>query len=149
MTADNLFFFKSFFSGSLFYSENFLNIECLFLQNSSFFCSSYFLEQSTFSLTLQVGEIMMSKSRSWRAMSEFSLLENKHEGLGFVRNFSSEVSSYQLPSRWPGILGLKRGRKSRHPEDRPDSCSLYRGRHRSTVQCAILLEPGLGIYTCF
>lgn len=32
-------------------------------------------------------------------MSAFSLLENKHEGLGFVRNFFSEVSS--VPNSYP------------------------------------------------
>lgn len=32
-------------------------------------------------------------------MSEFSLLENKHDGLGFVRNFSSEVSA--VPNSYP------------------------------------------------
>lgn len=42
---------------------------------------------------------MMSKARNWRAMSEFSLLENKHDALGFVRNFSSEVSS--VPNSYP------------------------------------------------
>lgn len=67
-------------------------------------------------------------------VSEFSVLENKH-GRCFVRNVYSEVSSV------PNVLGVTKhpasqtgGKKSRHPEDRPDSCSLDRGR---IAQCSV------------
>lgn len=72
--------------------------------------------------------------------SELSLLENQHGRLGFIRNFSSEVSS--VPNSCPG------DGKSSHPEDRPDSCSLDRGMH-STTQRVVPLAPGIVTSTCF
>lgn len=79
-------------------------------------------------------------------MIEFLLLENKHSGLGFVRNNFSEV--FLVPNSCPRGNPAKNRVKSLGTLKAGQTAVCRTGRH-SRGHCVVPLAPDIGIYSCF